>query len=1381
MPSRTPFKKSISSIQPNPIPAVSVEFSNLPTTSNETTQAENRPDGPTLVPDGFASASRGAVFVDLNTNRSVPGGQSTGIQLEKDSNIFLDVKTSSRRSDLLLVSTPFLDIPDTELNELVSVRSLENGLDEADLELIGKSNPGAVSSLNNSRSNVKRIISGLTDLVLHTEKPLASLDVIGSSKEIISSIQQSVIELDLPCEQPNYSIEDLSGISDEAKVQSSTRILSMALAAVANDGDPGSEFVVTAAKSPTSKISGKSITFVSSMKSKSIGKSAKSKSAENPTNATSQNSIKKFSGSISKPGIGRTLVKSSTASDDRFKIPVTAIADRWDDLDSIVKYAQKTITGFTSYDNFDLARQGKPVKGTSGLIKSSLSSGAIAGATTVKSGGAMSAASATSSTTKSTAMAATGKSGRTASRSSSISGKSTTSKMAGGSKTSTSGSKVGSSSMGMSSSIAKSTSKGVGSITSSVTEKSSNRSATIVSRLCATISNILRREMMLIRATNAGLSASGSQDKVTAFTRSLLRTKSSVSSLSILSLGSSCDGKIVATHFDDKKAKMLLEPRSFGDQKKTYTGAYENLIVPAVKFPGNITELTSYVDKLKSEVITPVDQLLNIMLADIANVLTPTVVMRSVFAEVNAALSSLEEILDQQGGGIANEQIIELICMNLYASPEFKRRSKKVIYDKFLNPDKQFSFDGSSDSVSSSITNPDSKSRVKVKTTSNGETTETLSEIQVKDESGEDDGSAASPEDFAADVLEIRKILEDREFTNFSEGSEEYRAGTLTFQTRTSEMIDAFGKTGESTTLTQAVGNAVDKILEICKSAVGISIINDDETALRESGVSLETLTFMMFDLVSEICRSFFFVYPFRDTVTSGGTTDEDPAFAISLKSPQSEKGDLQSPIESYQNDSMTIVAESTGALLGVNEISKGSKILQSVAKEIQEYENDIRDHYARVFALNETFDTIYQAFDEFRTLLQGGDIGFARQQLSSRPTTLKTIELLSPMVLGDVKWKSDMRLKSIFDGTYTSVRNEVDCVQHFFRARNSIVTNDVIGDSTNSILCVVGVPFGMSAAAKDSSTNALQLHEVKVSKRDVEFQGLMFEPQRFVFDPSIRLVVRPQSITDTFQVLVEKRTQYFIFKNGEWVDSKYVDVMNKLQNEMKLKNTEAQQVIRNHVIDYLAKCFLRHVTHMEFSTENMFKAMKKVSTGAPTLINSINQRIPIAPTGTSLADFLKTTTDGYSVSPGPHSVDGSNEADSRLMYRLLQDPVMSGDFLIEEVFQTLPYENTYCVVSDPDTFAIQSGNGVPAAAYTSIVEALGEVTSIKDPGDAIIISTKTGKYMRQRNQIRGFSGSEVAVTTSVILPKETVPPKTTSKSNNKTGKFGYKSQGRRS
>jgi hypothetical protein len=274
---------------------------------------------------------------------------------------------------------------------------------------------------------------------------------------------------------------------------------------------------------------------------------------------------------------------------------------------------------------------------------------------------------------------------------------------------------------------------------------------------------------------------------------------------------------------------------------------------------------------------------------------------------------------------------------------------------------------------------------------------------------------------------------------------------------------------------------------------------------------------------------------------------------------------------------------------------------------------------------------------------------------------------------------------------------------------------------------------------------------------------------------------VSPQSTADTFQVLVEKRTQYFIFKNGVWVTSTYADVMNKLQNEMGLKPNESQQVIRNHVIDFLAKCFLRHVTHMEFSTENMFRAMKKVSAGAPTLVNSINQKIPIAPSGTSLADFLKTAAGGYAVSPGPHAVDGSNEADARLIYRLLQDPVMSGDFLIEEVFQTLPYENTYCIVTDPDTFAIQSGNGVPAASYTSIVEALGEVTSIKDPGDSVIISTKTGKFMRQRNQIRNFSGSEVAVTTSVILPQETVPPKTTSKSNNKTGKFGYKNQGRRS
>jgi hypothetical protein len=123
----------------------------------------------------------------------------------------------------------------------------------------------------------------------------------------------------------------------------------------------------------------------------------------------------------------------------------------------------------------------------------------------------------------------------------------------------------------------------------------------------------------------------------------------------------------------------------------------------------------------------------------------------------------------------------------------------------------------------------------------------------------------------------------------------------------------------------------------------------------------------------------------------------------------------------------------------------------------------------------------------------------------------------------------------------------------------------------------------------------------------------------------------------------------------------------------------------------------------------------------------------------------------------------------------------MSGDFLIEEVFQTLPYEMVYCVVADPDTFAIQTGTGVPAAAYTSIIESLGEVTSIKDPRDAVIVSTKTGKFLRQRNKIRNFSGSEVAVTTSVILPKESPPQAKTSKSDNKSGKFGYKTQGRRS
>ena len=1373
MPSRKAFKKSISTMQPEPIPPPQVVFSTLPTTQNDSTPADNKPDEPSLIPDGYASSSRGAVFVDLNTNRLTSKSQSTGIQLEKDSNTFLGTKTSPRRCDLLSVSTPFIDIPETELAELVEARKLENGLDEADLELIGLSVPSISGSLDSPRSVAKRIMNGLTDLVIHTEKPLKSLDIVGSSKELISSIQESVIELDLPCEQPNYSIKDLCGIEDDEDAQSSTRILSIALAAVANDGDPGSEFVVKKPSTAALKLSGKSIRFVTTMKSSSVGKKTTSKSAENPNNASSQNSMRSYSKASSRKkttpqSIGRTQVSSNLTDSSRYQIPVTAISDRWDDLDEVVNYAERVVAKFSQYDNFDLARQGKPVK----------SKASVRGAVSVSN---VSTRGSTSTPAISTSQS--GKSGRSASRASTVGFSRSSSGKAGSSnKSSTSTTKNSStkSTAGKASSSVNSTA------TSSIknsTESSITRASIIISRLCAAVSNILRREMMLVRANNLGLTSAGKTDKVTAFTRSLISTKASVSGLSLLNVGSSCTGKIVSTHVDDKKSVILLEPKRFSNQKKTYTGAYENLVIPAVKFPGNNVPLTSYVESLRAEVINPVDQLLNIMLVDVANDMTPTVVLRTVFSEVQSALSSLEEILSQNGGGVANEQIIELICMNLYSNPNFKRRSKRVIFEKFLNPDQQFSFDGSSGSVSSSISNPDSKTKIKMKTTADGKTTETVSQVETKDQTNEDDDSTSSPGDFASDLLEVRETIRGQTYSGYNDEAAAARAGTLTFQSRTSEMLDLFGKSGDSPTLSQAVNNAVEKLLEACKSSIGKSLLSEDEKTLQETGLPVSSLTFMIFDLVSEVCRSFYFLYLYKDTGASNyeGTSAEDPSFTVTMKSPKSEKGDLQNPSESFTSDVANAVAESTGALLNVREIASGSKVLQAVAKEIQEYENDIRDHYARVFALNEIFDTVYQSFDEFRGLLTQGDVGFARQQLSSKQETIKTIELLNKKILADSRWRFDKRIRSIFDKTYVTTQHELDGIRHFFRNRSSIVTDDVIGDSKNSLLCSVGIPFGMSVASSNEPTSDNFLNEVSISKRDIEFQGLIFEQQKFLFDPTMKVIVKPLSLADTFQTLVERRTQYFTFNNGNWQLVKYQDAINRIVANTGLTNNDATQILRNHVIDFMAKCFLRYVSMAEYDCDRLYASQKRVSLTAPSLVLSINSKLPIAPAGTSISNFLKLATNGYTVSTGPHSIDGANESEARLMYRLLQDPAFSGEFLTNEIFGTLPYEDIYCVVVDPDTFEVRTDSAVPTASYNATIEALGEVTSIKDPGDSIVISTKNGKFMRQRDQIRRFSGSEISATCSIVLPSKVKMKPKTSKLLTKTGKFGFKTPGRRS
>jgi hypothetical protein len=302
----------------------------------------------------------------------------------------------------------------------------------------------------------------------------------------------------------------------------------------------------------------------------------------------------------------------------------------------------------------------------------------------------------------------------------------------------------------------------------------------------------------------------------------------------------------------------------------------------------------------------------------------------------------------------------------------------------------------------------------------------------------------------------------------------------------------------------------------------------------------------------------------------------------------------------------------------------------------------------------------------------------------------------------------------------------------------------------------------------------------ITLSKRDVEFQGLMFDQQRFTFDPNLKVIVSPASLADTFQTLVERRTQYFTFSNGTWTINKYQEVLRRLVKSKGIDESSAVQIIRNHVIDFMAKCFLRHISFLEYSCENLFKAQKRVSSTAPSTINSINAIIPIAPVGTSLANFLKITTGGYELTVGPHAIDGANEADSRLIYRLMQDPALSGEFLIDEVFGTLPYDSTYCIVVDPDTFKVKVDSKVPAASYSSIIESLGEVTSIKDPGDSIIVSTKTGKYMRQRDQIRRFSGSEVAVTCE-FTAKSTARPVQFNKEQNKSSKSGFRTATRRS
>jgi len=276
------------------------------------------------------------------------------------------------------------------------------------------------------------------------------------------------------------------------------------------------------------------------------------------------------------------------------------------------------------------------------------------------------------------------------------------------------------------------------------------------------------------------------------------------------------------------------------------------------------------------------------------------------------------------------------------------------------------------------------------------------------------------------------------------------------------------------------------------------------------------------------------------------------------------------------------------------------------------------------------------------------------------------------------------------------------------------------------------------------SVTDESSFVDISISKKDTQFSELEFSKMSFSFYPYIHCIALPQEDYDNLESTLDSLL-FFKYEESSWICCSKSDATEFLSSRTGLLGSDADKVIKNHMVDAICKSAMRILGGISVDEMLTKYNMPKMTQAGFDLFAKI-LALPeaskyISPRGLQLGDFMRQVDGQYEFIPfselDPRIVSRTDEPTHRLLQILVTDPVFNYENYYSE-FENIPsFERVYFVLFDPDEFYIVEEVAGFQKEILDLLELDGLVTEVTvqvsdyDPVTGVpLISTVTRKIL---------------------------------------------------
>lgn len=413
--------------------------------------------------------------------------------------------------------------------------------------------------------------------------------------------------------------------------------------------------------------------------------------------------------------------------------------------------------------------------------------------------------------------------------------------------------------------------------------------------------------------------------------------------------------------------------------------------------------------------------------------------------------------------------------------------------------------------------------------------------------------------------------------------------------------------------------------------------------------------------------------------------------------------------------------------ILGLNISGYSSRAIDNYIKEISLLTSDTNNEdlastkFLKASLAKKTFDelsssaTIYQNAMAYLSAFSKA-MSSAREDLesafanilesSSRRASLDTPEgrkMISSLTSQQIVYR-----RSLLD-KYRPAKNLGYLPARFtFSLGETTALNDMLSSpefasrtSENIRIISAAVPAGTIDSTKkykDSEIgqqNYTDMIELIISRRDYEFDDIIFKEKIFLFDP--QLYVSPDSFvsyrksrntSDSDRSLaIGKKITFKLYSKDSSQTLTYADVLSNPRYESMSKK-QKDEIVKNTTLSYLLESYIFNTTGMLFDESVTLKIKDSISQAGVSALGAISsQNIQdlVLPSSSQLSEMINANGDIDYATP----ISGITSGDRELIAALASSYIMKDENPIDRLLSNSEFDRTFIVSIDPDNFYI--------------------------------------------------------------------------------------------